>query len=38
MEEKRIFEEPEVTTYSREELDLKVAHTQFPDSQQEPDG
>jgi hypothetical protein len=28
MEEKKVFEVPEVTTYDREELDLKVARTQ----------
>jgi hypothetical protein len=28
MEEKKVFEEPEVTTYDREELDLQIARTQ----------
>ena len=28
MEESRVFEEPQVTTYDREELDVKVARTQ----------
>jgi len=36
MEEKKELEVPEVTSYDREELDLKVAHTQIPDSQQQP--
>jgi hypothetical protein len=36
MEEKKDFEVPEVTTYDREELDVQVAHTQIPDSQQQP--
>ena len=27
MEEKKVFEDPEVTTYDREELDLNIVHT-----------
>jgi len=30
MDERRIFEEPEITTYDREELELDVAHTGIP--------
>jgi hypothetical protein len=28
MEEKKVFELPEVTTYDRDELDLQIARTQ----------
>lgn len=32
MEEKKIFEDPEVTTFDRDELDLKTAQTAAPRS------
>ena len=32
MEEKEVFEDPEVTTYDREELDLEKAITGIPGS------
>jgi hypothetical protein len=36
MEEKKEFEVPEVTSYDREELDLKVAVTGTVDQQSDP--
>jgi len=32
MEDKMVFEDPEVTTYDREELDLRRAYTDFKDT------
>jgi hypothetical protein len=32
MEEKKIIEDPAITTYDREELDLEVARTQIGDA------
>jgi hypothetical protein len=32
MEEKKVFEEPEVTTYDRDELNVEIAHTNLGNS------